>query len=277
MADSDDVVIGEGVVLDSASATVGVRILSGLIDYILLGLVWLAAWIFVLSPVAFSGALDSSALTAFIIVTNAGLLVAVPTAVETLTRGRSLGRLALGLRVVRDDGGPVGFRQAVTRALAGVFEVWASFGTVAALTSMLSQRSKRIGDMLAGTYVVRTRAVRADSLPLVMPAALTEWSRTVDIRRLPDGLALTARQFLSRAARLNPAARRQIGETLANRIAPYVSPLPEAGTHPETFIMGVLTTRRDREYALAVAHQSSDAAQSTGVQRLPFGVADVND
>ena len=50
------------------------------------------------------------------------VVVGYPVALETLLRGRTLGKLALGLRVVRDDGGPVGFRQALVRGLAGVIE-----------------------------------------------------------------------------------------------------------------------------------------------------------
>src|ERR1019366_5411581 len=52
------------------------------------------------------------------------IIVGYPAAFETLTRGRSLGKMALGLRVVSDDGGPERFRQALVRALAAVIEIW---------------------------------------------------------------------------------------------------------------------------------------------------------
>ena len=54
--------------------------------------------------------------------------VVVPAAVETLSRGRSLGKLAAGLRIVRDDGGAIRFRHAVIRALIGFLEIYLTFG-----------------------------------------------------------------------------------------------------------------------------------------------------
>src|SRR5919112_957635 len=89
------------------------------------------------------------------VLTIALVFVVVPTTVETLTRGRSLGKVAAGIRIVRDDGGPVRFRHALIRALAGVGEIWLTLGAVALITSMLNDRGKRVGDLLAGTYAVR--------------------------------------------------------------------------------------------------------------------------
>src|SRR5579862_2842350 len=86
--------------------------------------------------------------------------VGYPVVFETLSRGRTLGKLALGLRVVSDDGGPVRFRQALVRGLAGVVECWGVLGVPAVITSMLSARGKRLGDIFAGTFVLRERAPR---------------------------------------------------------------------------------------------------------------------
>ena len=72
----------------------------------------------------FDPALSAAVLIIFTIVT----IVGYPIAFETATRGRSLGKMALGLRVVSDDGGPERFRQALFRALAGVIEIWTFFG-----------------------------------------------------------------------------------------------------------------------------------------------------
>lgn len=98
------------------------------------------------------------------------VIMGYPIACEALSRGRSLGKLALGLRVVADDGGPVRFRQALVRGLAGAIECWILFGLPALITSMLSERGKRLGDIFAGTFVVRERAPKA-AAPLVVPAS----------------------------------------------------------------------------------------------------------
>ena len=59
------------------------------------------------------------------------VFVVVPTTVETLTRGRSLGKLAFGMRAVRDDAGPVSFQHSFIRALVGFVEIYAFFGAPA--------------------------------------------------------------------------------------------------------------------------------------------------
>src|SRR4051794_29693460 len=91
------------------------------------------------------------------IVVTVVVLIGYPTILETLTRGRTLGKLAVGLRVVADDGGPERFRQALVRALAGFLEFWTLLGSPALLTSMLNSRGKRLGDLFAGTIVIQDK------------------------------------------------------------------------------------------------------------------------
>ena len=198
-----------------------------------------------------------------------GVLVFVPMTVETLTRGLSLGRLAVGLRVVRDDGGPVPLRHAFIRALTGVVEIYMTAGMLAVGVSLLSSRGKRIGDYLAGTYSMRTRGGGKALMPLAMPAHLAQWANTADIARLPDSLALTGRLFLGRAASMRPQSRDRIGRQLVSEMAPYVRPLPPPDTHPEYFIAATLTARRDREYQLEVARLRRADVEQARVGALP--------
>ena len=93
------------------------------------------------------------------------VIVGYPVAFETFTRGRSLGKLALGLRVVRDDGGAARFRQALVRGLFEVVEIWMLAGVPAIVCSLLNSRGKRIGDLAAGTVVVRERTPKPRSSP----------------------------------------------------------------------------------------------------------------
>ncbi len=93
-----------------------------------------------------------------------------PIAVETLSHGRSLGKLAFGLRVVRDDGGPIRFRHALVRGAIGVVEILMTFGIIACIASLVSARGRRLGDVFAelrraGTDSRRTYALRAPPLP----------------------------------------------------------------------------------------------------------------
>ena len=177
------------------------------------------------------------------------VIVGYPTAMETATRGRSLGKLALGLRVVREDGGPVRFRHAFVRALLGVVEIWLSFGSIALIASLSSRQGRRLGDYLAGTLVVRERVPVAAHPLAPMPPPLAGWAAGLDLSRLPDDLALAARQFLSRAGELSPAAREDLGSRIATAVAAVTAPAPPPGTPPWAFLAAVLAERRRRELA----------------------------
>jgi uncharacterized RDD family membrane protein YckC len=190
-------------------------------------------------------ALQAAVTTAAVIVA----LVGVPTTFETLTRGKTLGHLAVGLRTVRDDAGPIGFRQAVTRALIGVVEVYGCGGVPALICAAVSQRGKRLGDLLAGTYVVRDRHKITLAPPAQMPPHLAGWARTADLAPLPDQLAVALRQFVARAATFTPEVREQLGQRLLEETRPYVAPAPPEGNHPEYVLMAVLAERRTRDAA----------------------------
>ena len=271
MSAADEILIGEGVALESGAAPVTMRMLSGLIDVsVTIALLIFGGSVIDALPFNLNGAWGA----ALVVVLLFTVFVLIPMTVETLTRGKSLGRLAAGLRVVRDDGGPVTIRQAFIRALVGVLEIYMTAGTLAVGVSMLSERGKRIGDYLAGTYAMRTRGGGQKLVPLSMPAHLAHWASSADMARLPDSLALTGRLFLGRAASMRPDARERIGLELAAHVGKYVSPRPPEGTHPEYFLAAVLTARRDREYELELARLRRADTETARVGALPYGVAD---
>jgi len=270
----DGIVIGEGVVLDARPASFITRAMGALLDFLILLVVVVAALILGITWFAETLAVSQDAAVIIVSVLLAVLLVVVPVTIETLSRGRSVGKLACGIRVVRDDGGPVRFRHALVRALIGVLELWMTFGGVAAIASLANAKGKRLGDLAAGTYAVRVRGGRPPSAPVVMPQSLEAWARTADMRRLPDGLALAARQLLGRAARLAPESRAQLADDLAGRIEPYVAPGPPPGTHPEAFLHAVLSARRERELEAGLRERRRAEEQAELLHRLPYAVAD---
>lgn len=262
---NDDLVTGEAVALDLPAATVGVRLASGLIDVLVQASVLML--LLVLALVAVSSSDDALRGVATVVATVA-VLVALPTAVETVSRGRSLGKLALGLRTVRDDAGPISFRHAFMRALVGVVEIWALSGVPALLCALVNARGKRLGDMVAGTYVVRERFRLPAVRPAMMPPQLAAWAASADVAPMPDGLALAARQFLDRAPSLNPASRAQLGSQLAAEAVGRVFPPPPPGHHPETVLAAVLAERRRRdELRLVRDEQLRERLRSHGRSR----------
>ncbi|MFP3714435.1 RDD family protein [Puerhibacterium sp. TATVAM-FAB25] len=267
----DGILIGEGVVLDARPASFATRALGALLD----AAVTVAVAFVVLLLLGLGlDSLDERWLRTSMVVLVVLFLVAAPAAVETLTRGRSLGRLATGTRVVRDDGGPVRLRHALIRALLGVLELWATAGGVAIAASLSNAKGKRLGDMVAGTYAIRVRGGKGWSVPLRMPPELAAWATTADMRRLPDGLALAARQLIDRAPRLAPSSRAALADEIAARVEPYVAPAPPAGTPAEAFLHAVLHERRDRELARGLRERERAADQAASLHRLPFGVPD---
>jgi uncharacterized RDD family membrane protein YckC len=239
-----DLVTGEAVALDLPAATVAVRVASGLVDVVVQGILLAVAVTVALTAASSS---DEALLAVASIVSLVTVLVALPTAVETLTRGRTLGKLALGLRTVRDDAGPIGFRHAFIRALVGVVEIWLLTGVPALVCALVHPRGKRLGDLVAGTYVVRERFPFPVVHPAAMPPHLAAWASAADIAPLPDGLALAVRQFLSRAATLNPVSRTTLGTQLVTQALTHVAPPPPSGEHPEAVLAAVLAERRRRD------------------------------
>ncbi|GAA4076618.1 RDD family protein [Nocardioides kongjuensis] len=242
---ADDLVTGEGVALDLPAASLGLRMASGLIDVVVTVVTLVVLYILLL--VGASVAHDEALLGAGIVLTSVITFLVVPTALETLTRGRSLGKLALGLRTVRDDGGPISFQHALVRALIGFVEIYAFSGAPAFFSIMLSTRGKRLGDYAAGTYVVRERVPLRLPPPPPMPPQLAAWARRTDLAALPTGTALAVRQFLARLPTLDPVSRDRVGRALLGDVAPYVAPPPPPGAPPELVLIAVVAERRERD------------------------------
>lgn len=242
----DDLVTGEAVALDLPAASLAARMTSGLIDVtVTLGSVLVVGLLLMVSTLRTSEALMWVAFIGTLIV----VFLVVPTTIETVTRGRSLGKMAMGLRTVRDDAGPISFQHAFVRALIGFVEIYAFTGVPAFFSALLSQRGKRLGDYAAGTYVVRERFRLVLPPAPTMPPPLATWARSADIAALPPSLSLSVRQFLARAPHLEPHSRQGLGSQLAGRTASYVAPQPPAGTHPEVFLAAVIAARRERDTA----------------------------
>lgn len=241
---SDDVVTGEGVAVELPVASVLSRAGSGLIDIIVVVALLIGASLVL--PVL-TAAMSEAVARTFSIVVVVAIFVGLPAALETATRGRTLGKLALGLRVVRDDGGPITGRHALTRALVGWVEIYLLVGAPALVASLVHPRAKRLGDMAAGTYVVNQRARMRLVPPPVMPPPLAGWAAAADLATLPPGLAIAIRQFLGRAPTLTPRARYELGMQLLGATLPYVSPQPPAGFHPEYVLAAVIADRRRRD------------------------------
>jgi len=249
--DSPGFVMPEAVELDLPAASIALRICSALIDLAVILAVLFSGVFLVAQTAVFA---DQALLQALVTLALVAAVVAVPVAQETLLRGRTVGKIALGLRTVRDDAGPIGLRHAVIRALLMFVEVWLTAGALAVVVAISNARGKRLGDYLAGTYVVRDRVrLKAVSAPEGDPL-LQDWARHADMAGLPDALTVAVRQVLSRSSTMTPAHHAAVTQQLFSNVVAHVSPPPPAGAPPLAVMATVLAERRRRDLIQARRH-----------------------
>lgn len=180
--------------------------------------------------------------------------VIAPAVLETATHGRSLGKLVVGGRIVRVDGGAISARHAFIRALTGTVELVVTFGGIAALTGLVTPKAQRLGDLLAGTVSQLERMPRVPSTAFSVPAELRDWSTTADVARLPDRLARRIASFLIQSGRMSAASRDRLATDLLAEAAPFVVPVPDAA--PRLVLAAVAAVRRERELTALTAEQT---------------------
>ncbi|MET9378490.1 RDD family protein [Streptomyces sp. NPDC002992] len=263
------VVTGDAVVLGLQPARLPSRALALFLDLLA---VWAVYLLITVGLALATASLDEAAQMAISIASFLLVLVGAPIAVETLSHGRSLGKLACGLRVVRDDGGPIRFRHALVRGAIGVVEILMTFGVVACIASLVSERGRRIGDVFAGTLVVRER-VPADRSAVVPPPPpwLVGRFAELDLSAVPDGLWLEIRQYLTRMRQLDPGVGRQLAERLADELVARTGTPPPPGVPAAAYLAGVVGERQAREARRAFA----SAGQGVGGRPVPGFVAPV--
>lgn len=239
-----EVVTGDAVVVEVRVAQMPSRALALIIDMAVQMTVLIASYV---ALQAFFLVTDSALFAAVSIVLLVLVIVGYPVIFETASRGRSLGKLALGLRVVSDDGSPERFRQALFRGLAGLVEFWMLSGAPALISSLVSQRGKRLGDIFAGTIVISERGPRSDGHLIMMPPPLAAWAATLELSQLPEEVATAARQYVSRWHDLSPQIQHEVGMRIAAQVAAFVSPAAPSGVPPHAYLSAVLAERRRRD------------------------------
>lgn len=265
----DALITGDAVLLDLRTASFATRIVSAVIDGVL-QLALLIGGILSVAWFADRAVLDDGLLAAGVLLASVLAYVGYPVLSELLLRGRSVGRLVMGTRVVRDDGGPVHVRQSVLRAVMAMFEIWSTTGAVALVCSVIDRRSRRIGDLLAGTMVIQERMRTHPPQRIEVPLSLRDWAQAADVGRLPLPLLQDIRAFLPRAGQINAESRHQLSRDLLRRTLPHVAPAPPPGTPPEEFLAAVLAERSRRDEMRLRRAQERQQELAAEVRAVPF-------
>jgi uncharacterized RDD family membrane protein YckC len=229
-ADRIEIATPEGVDLEVELAGLGSRFVAELLDYVLKGLVIGALAILLY-------AIGSGVATAVFLVLAWAVWFGYDVLFEVLAGGRTPGKRACGIRVVRTGGQPVGFRTSAIRNLLRIVDGPATSYVAGMVAILVSRQNQRLGDMAAGTLVVRepspprrSRRRRADAVPPPPPAPWTkpqpgagvQW----DVSAISQEEFAAVRQFLERRWTIDPAARQRLAWQLAEGLRPKVAGVP---------------------------------------------------
>lgn len=144
---------------------------------------------------------------------------------EVFRSGQTPGKRMNGLRVVRVEGHPVTFLSSAVRNILRPIDFLPSAYLLGAVVILATRKNQRIGDVVAGTLVVRAgaRGSRSSGAPRpVYEGSGTSW----DTSRISDDELALVRQFLERRVDIDAAVRTQLAGTLAERLRPKVTGAP---------------------------------------------------
>ncbi|HEX6419938.1 MAG TPA: RDD family protein [Acidimicrobiales bacterium] len=247
-AASQPIITPEAVPLELDRAGVASRTIAVTLDLLALAALLLAI-VLVLDQVGGGGddgGGDPSAGAVAVLATGLVLIVVGWfCAFETLWRGRTLGKAAMGLRVVGTDGSVVRFHQAFVRAAVGIVDFLAvPVGFVAVVSVLVSRRDQRLGDLAAGTLVVRERSASRGLAPaqFLPPPGWERYAASLDVTPLDAETYGVVRSYLLRVPGLAANARDHLAVRLANPVAVRIGHVPPSYVHPHTFLLCVAAT-----------------------------------
>ena len=246
------IVTPEAVVLELDTAGIASRALARAIDAAIQAALLLAIVVIATGPLGGQGWVA----LVIVIVGVATVLLGYPVLTEVASRGSSPGKAALGLRVVTVEGGPIAARHAFVRSALGLVDfLLVPGGLVAVLVALFSARSQRLGDVFAGTMVLRERSAARPAMAVWFnpPPGLEGYAATLDVSAVTDAQFALVRSYLLRLPQLSPDARRALSVRLATALVAVTRHHTPPGVHSDHFLQCV-----------AAAYQRRHAPAPTG-------------
>lgn len=236
----------EGIDLDLVLAGIGSRGTALMIDLAIQG----AAFVLL----ALAASPFETVGVAILAVGSFLVLFGYPIAMEAFSGGQTVGKRALGIAVVRPDGTPIGFLAATIRCVVRVIDALPGVFTVGLVAMLATDRNQRLGDLAAGTLVVRrgkeqqvvggSAAYAAYGGPLVaaeLPPEVAAW----DLSAVTAEEVAAIRSFLGRRHELEPVHRQRLAEVLAGQVVPKVAGVPLDGG-PELLLERIAWAKHHR-------------------------------
>lgn len=245
------IVTPEAVVLDLEAAGIASRGLARALDAVIQALILLVLLLVAGGLLGVSG--DVAVVLA--VVGVALVVLGYPALAEIVMRGSSPGKAAFGLRVVTVEGAPVAARHAFIRSALGLVDfMLPPGGLLAVLVALPSPRNQRLGDLVAGTLVLRERSAAPPPAAVWFnpPPGLEGYAASIDVSGVSDGQLALVRSFLLRTLQLSSEARHALAVRLATPVAAAVGQ-PPPGVAPEPFLVCVVAAHQRRGAAAAPA------------------------
>ena len=213
----------EGVELNLTLAGVGSRFASALIDVAIQAVLIIAVSL-VAAAVGSGFGLAIGSIAAFLIVFGYDVLF------EVLASGRTPGKRANGLRVVRSGGQPIELVASVIRNMLRIVDFLPTAYLVGIVSILATKRNQRLGDLVAGTLVVRER-LASIAPPAWAPAPQLppspEPGAVLDVGLVTAEEVAALRHYMERRLQIEPQVRRELAHTLAERLRPKVGGVPD--------------------------------------------------
>ncbi len=232
----------EGIELDYTLAGLGSRFVAELVD-VLLRLVPLG----ILTGVLVSAGGGPIAIVVLIIADFLAWF-GYDIVFEVWGQGRTPGKRWNGLRVVMAGGQPVGLGSSAVRTLLRIVDIWLTLGIVGSVSIMATRRNQRLGDLAAGTIVVREQRATAGRPLAIDPG--DAWGR-LDVTAVTPSELAAVRDFLARRDTLAREARPRVARALAERMAEKVGGLPPGGLPSERLLETIAAAKAASRYGSA--------------------------
>jgi uncharacterized RDD family membrane protein YckC len=254
MSDDYTLLTPENVDLRFDMAGLGSRGAAALIDYTILGVgyfILALGGLFVLGLLGIGtdgsafGSRDGASIIAYAIIALVVLVMFFGwwgyfILGEMIWNGQSIGKRRLGLRVVRAGGQPISITASLIRNLLRVVDQFLFIGV---LVMIVDSRSRRLGDLAAGTVVIReprnsptkdlTTALRPVDIPAVSEQAVDAFPNP---ERLAIGHYMLLRDYFARRSGMTARSADLLASDLASRLAGSLDVEPSAVGDPVTFL-----------------------------------------
>ena len=140
---------------------------------------------------------------------------------DLISNGQSPGKRLIKLRVIKADGYPINFADSAIRNILRIIDFLPIFYFVGILTMMIDKKWRRLGDLAAGTLVIKehTELTSDQLIPHISNKTHLTYTDIIQLDQVTTDDLATIREYLSRRSRLQKSRKVLLAQTIARPIA----------------------------------------------------------